>query len=433
MVKTNPQASIIRWIPLVLLSLVAILFVLTLISTTHVFAQNTVPANWDSSQLYGSWKEASTHRIDPTETFTYSVGLVNSSVVTATFMVTDVIPADLDYIPGTATRNGVYDPQTRMLTWTGLEVSPSDVDVVFFKAIPNVNVETEKEVVNVAHVSVNGYQMTPQTRVYLIPQAYAGDSEKPVIKSVTIGDRDILTDPVTAIHISATDNVGIKYMYIKEWALHTNQPKWNNSFSSGWIPFQADYSWTLQSAEGIHYVGVWVADGALNMSQLDHNAIDFANLTLANTTFPSSALVPYLVAFKGGDAVEVMLNVASGAPDLFIWYPDNFLAPDHQLTGITGMATVQFVAPKDGKYIVLVRTNGPITFTMSITPAGGPRVASASLPVNILPVFDQPGSNPEAVIYEPIFMQSGLDPLASVYAPGIYPSFHQIYLPLSIR
>lgn len=100
-------------------------------------------------------------------------------------------------------------------------------------------------------------------------------------------------------------------MYIREWQLAAVPfPHWNVSHSSGWVPYQADYPWTLMSNSGVHFVGVWVADAAHNVSELEHGGLDFASLVLPDATVEHRHAVPHLVYYPAGVTVTAQITAA---------------------------------------------------------------------------------------------------------------------------
>lgn len=56
---------------------------------------------------------------EPGQTITYELTLDNLDLVTHTFTLTDVLPAGLSYVPGTAVGGLAYDPGSHALTWSG--------------------------------------------------------------------------------------------------------------------------------------------------------------------------------------------------------------------------------------------------------------------------------------------------------------------------
>ncbi len=425
-----------RWIILGLLMLMAILVGVVISLPATIRAQASGPtAPPDPAEVYRSFKTASDHRIAPSESFTYTIHLLNSNSVTMTWSVADILPAELNYVDGSATKGGTYDAGTRTLIWKDIPVPVGSGRCVSFRVVPAIQVVEPKVVINQASVVVDGYSMTPTTRIVLVPESSAGDTEDPVVQQVTIGDVDITTSQTTTLHISATDNVSVKYMYIREWALPENPVDhyaWKVTKSSGWVDYQADYSWELTKSNGVHFIGVWVADSAFNVSHLDHNAVDFASLVLPDAHFNTPALVPYLVNYQAGTKIEVNLQasggttVSEGHAALYVWFPGNYGLPD-LYPPYPGMP-VSFEAQKDGVYIILVQVAAGTTYNLSITPAGGPNwTMSAQSTTLSSPTVDVVSAN--LTFPQLPFNQSGIDPVAG--AEDV--NFVRIFMPISVR
>ncbi|HTP06794.1 MAG TPA: hypothetical protein VMP08_00985, partial [Anaerolineae bacterium] len=259
--------------------------------------------------------------------------------------------------------------------------------------------------------------------------------------------QDVLTSPTTTLHISATDNISVSQMFVREWQMtSTPFPHWTVSQSSGWVPYQADYPWTLIDQDGVHFVGVWVADADHNVSDLDHGGLDFASLVQPNATVAQKHLVPYLVYYPAGVTVTAQLSTTTGDADLYVWYPHNFFWPDHESIRPSPITdTVTFTTPRAGIYLFLVRGFTDATYNLSIDPAGGPRAWPPSTgndddddggyhdhgPATFNLVAPTAASaKPDELTLEPLLSQSGVDPLATAPAPA---GFYSSYLPLIAR
>jgi hypothetical protein len=242
-----------------------------------------------------------------------------------------------------------------------------------------------------------------------------------VVRSFTIGDRDVYTSPQVTLLISATDNVKVSWMYLKEWVLATTPfPHWQEVQSSGWIPFQDKYPWTLTQQSGTHYLGVWVADSSLNRSHLTRRSLDFASLLLPGTHVDRGGMVPYLVYYPAGVKVTAVLKTLSGNADLLVWFPGNLFAADAfspQPDNTT--ETITFTTKTAGAYLFLVYGVSAAYYDLSIEPPGGPRAwlypdaASAASPDGTAPSPAQP----DGLDYNPILPESGLDPLNVAVEP----------------
>ena len=225
-------------------------------------------------------------------------------------------------------------------------------------------------------------------------------------------------------------------MYLKEWVLVTTPfPHWQEVKSSGWIPFQAEYPWTLSQQSGTHYMGVWVADSSLNRSHLTRRALDFASLLLPNTHVDQGGMIPYLVYYPAGVKVTAVLKTLSGNADLFVWFPNNLFSPDEfNPTPGSTVQTITFTTKTAGAYLFLVYGVRASDFDLSISPGGGPRAwlypdanSTASPDISAPPQAAQL----DGLIYNPILPESGLDPLGVAVEPS--GPFLQTYLPAISR
>jgi uncharacterized repeat protein (TIGR01451 family) len=387
------------------------------------------------ANLRGSYKSASQYQVTPGETLTYTIRLHNSGALTATANVTDPVPSEMNYVAGSATGGGVYDPDTTTLSWSDVTVPPGESESLSF-AVTAATVEDPTLVINTATITTDSESFRRHIPVLLVPESTGEDVTPPVVHRLTIDDQDVLTEVGVTLHISATDNISVTEMYVREWEWATTPvPHWRTVRSSGWIPYEADYPWTLGAESGTHYVGVWVTDSASNRSQLDRRALDFASLLLPGETVARGGIVPHLVYYESGVDVTAVLSPTDGDADLYVWYPGSFLWPDQKST-LSGTSTdeVSFTTDRAGTYLFLVHGYTAATYDFSITPGGGPRawgVASVdSGGTSQASSHDMSLTKPPIQDLVSALFESGLDPLGSPAAAG--PSF-EIYLPVIVR
>ncbi|MCL5996764.1 MAG: DUF11 domain-containing protein [Chloroflexi bacterium] len=366
--------------------------------------------------LMGSYKAASQCTLAPGEEVTYTIRLINSGTADASVTVTDVVPAPLSYVVGSATGGDThYAAENRMLTWTLNVPTDSETSLVFV-AVVSGTVGLPTLVTNNAYIAVAGNGVLQRRAdVLLIPKPLPMDHRSPTVQRVEIDESDVLTGTSVTLHISATDNVSVTSMNVREWQLVTTPlPHWEIVQTSGWVPFQANYPWTLGAESGTHFVGVWVADAASNISHLDRQAMDFASLLLQPASVPQSGLVPYLVHFAAGVSVSATLTPLSGDPDLYVWYPSSFGRPDLKSTQpSTTTDTINFITPRAGTFLFMVHGYQASTYNLSITPGGGQMIVLTSYATT-----DKPGE----LSNEPVLSQSGLDPLAEPLADNLLSS-----------
>ncbi|HUX75156.1 MAG TPA: hypothetical protein VMY40_00785 [Anaerolineae bacterium] len=381
--------------------------------------------------LHSSYKIASRGWVVSGDTLTYTIRLRNSSRVTATADVTDPVPVEMDYIAGSATGGGAYDPGTRTLSWNDVTVLARDSQSLSF-AVTATTVTAPELVWNKATISATGESFERWTAVLLVPGAPARDITPPVVHSLTIGDRDVVTGVTVTLHISATDNVSVTRMVLREWQWRMRPvPHWRTVKSSGWVPYQPDYPWTLGAKSGTHFVGVWVADGARNVSRLDHQALDFASLLLPGETVFKGGIIPYQVYYETGMDVTAVLTPTAGDADLYVWYPRSFFWPDEYSTQ-PDLTTdvVSFTTPLTGTYLFVVHGYTAATYDFSITPEGGPRAWGATRAHS--GITSHASANEVSLNKPPILdvvaclFESGLDPLDSPAAIGPF----EVFLPM---
>lgn len=368
-------------------------------------------------KLGGSYKSASQSVLGNNEQVTYTIRLINSGNEAATVDVRDPIPADLSYVAGSATGGGAYDANTRTITWDNVAVPAASDKTLTFVAKPAGTISAPKSVINVATITSGDQTLERRARITLSSSAAPGDVRPPQVQSVTIGTQDVLTSRSTTLRIQASDDQELRWMFVQEWQLDaTPAPRWTEVRNSGWIPYQAQLPWTLGAENGTHFVGVYVADDANNVSRLDRQALDFASLVQPNNAVSQAGLVPYLVGYGAGVNVSAAVKPDAGDADLYAWYPGNFGLPDKQSTQDgTATDTVSFTTPRAGVYLFVVAGKSASTYDLSITPGGGPRAETFGM------AEAQSAAEPDAsaaAVTESLLARSGVDPLAVAVQPN---------------
>jgi uncharacterized repeat protein (TIGR01451 family) len=367
-------------------------------------------------QVLNAFKWASLRAVTPGQKLTFTIQIVNSAVEVASVNVTDPLPAELAFVEGSQSDNGIYDSNSRTISWRGIEVGKMSEKLLTFDVKPAMDSVTSPiEVVNIAVVTKGTIELKPQVKIVIVPGPLGNVPSRPEVSKVTIGDKDVLSDPNVILHTTATPDA--KWMFIREFSIKevNGTQVWMVDHTSGWIAFEANHAWKLDSTSGVHFVSVDVADENLVRSWPSHKSFDFASLNLPNTVMEKPGLVPYLVYYEAGVNVNIELTPVTGNADLYVWYPWNFGSPD-QSSELTGVAVdkTSFTTPKAGIYVILVNAVEPTTYNLSIQPAGGPNVVFAGADSQSLNAAQ--ASTNGAFTGEPLFSQIGLDPLGSAQA-----------------
>ena len=394
--------------------------------------------------LGGSYKAASRRVVASGQSLTYTINLINSGTAEAIVDVSDPVPGEMNYVLDSASNDGVYDPSTQLLAWSAITVPAGTSLPLTFAVTATTDVTRPVLVANTATITVENAMsatmfhdgvLLRKAFVRIVPSPSSDDVIPPVVHSLTIDEQDVLTSPTVTLHISATDNISVSQMFIREWELTSlPAPHWQVSQSSGWLPYQADYPWALGDRSGTHFVGVWVMDAAHNISHLARRAFDSASLLLPDTTVAQHRLVPYLVYYDQGVSVTAMLTPTSGDADLYVWHPGSYFRPDHKATlPLTGTDTITFTTPRAGLYLFVVYGYTDATYDLSIEPGGGPRGWMPWTDAMSLPDAtgsDAPLVKPDELTYNAVLPDSGLDPLASSAAPD---ALYAIFLPMVVK
>jgi uncharacterized repeat protein (TIGR01451 family) len=411
---------------------ITILLLIAAFNPFSVFADEADGGYYDHTFI--AYKFASKHSLGPQDSLTFTILLYNSSTDTVTADVVDTLPLDLGYLPGTASGGGEYDAATHSLSWSAVEVPfASQVLLTFDVEAPSVIAEMI-DVVNSAEITTDKNTIETEFEVRLLPQSPTADVVFPVVDSVIIDEMDALTSRDVTLYISASDNIGLDKMMIKEWQVGGGTEQgWIETQSSGWIPYDTELEWTLGDKPGVKFIGVWVADAAGNTSFGTREAFDFASYLKPATSFSGEiGIVPYPVYYEAGVDVTATLDWMgdeNSSAMLLVWFPGEFdEAADSDSQEIT------FTTETAGTYIfaVSVTADVELTYTLGITPGGGPSalgMESAFTPIET----ESTDTSPESTYYNLLFA-IGLDPISialedqPLAAPPV--TADKVYLPL---
>lgn len=439
------NSNIIIWKRSSGFSVIAGLIILSLfLSMTFntAFAQEPEYTVYNS---FGAYKFASHEELGPRQSLTYTILLYNSGTETVIADVVDQLPALLHFVTGSADDSGgVYVSQDHTVNWVDVEVPAISQVLLTFDVMQAAAVTEPTEVINSAVITHDSEIIETDFATVLTPDTPMDDVEYPVVNSVIIDDADVLTEREVTLYIDATDNVGVESMYIKEYQLvekPNSTKQWEASESDNWIPFEEEYVWTLGDTPGVHFVGVWVADAAGNISFATQESFDFGSYLEAVTTLENKITnIPYAVYYDEGVEVTTVLDQLSGADGLclYVWYAGNF--GDADQISCNDAEVIEFITPQAGIYIFVAGILAPeeVTYNLSISPGGGPNAWTESGRYNI--VHTQVESADALV--STLFGEVGLDPISiaindqptgAPIVPNYPASAHRFHLPIVWR
>jgi uncharacterized repeat protein (TIGR01451 family) len=370
------------------------------------------------AHLAGSIKYPSQVVLGPNDTVTYTIRLHNSGAVSLTVDVVDPIPADLEYVAGSG---GNYTPADRTVRWDDVVVPAGSSVPLTYRARPAGAIARPKPVMNEATIVSGDVSLKRRAVVVLMPAMPPRDVRPPTAQ-LTIEGADVATERNVTLRINATDDIGVRRMLIREWQLVTEPvPHWKVITPGVWEEFRPTREWQLGGTAGTHFIGVWVADEAGNISVLTRSSLDFVSLILPGETVAFGGVDAYLVAYRAGEQVTARLETVNGDADLYVWHPGNLGLPDGASTRDgTAVDTLSFTTPRAGVYLFVVYGAARSTYNLSITPGGG---SVAELEMTLA------AGKPPTLTAEPVISQAGIDPLGVAESPAIV----RVALPLVVR
>ena len=300
--------------------------------------------------LAGSSMQVARSAIGPGDTVLFTVFARNAGWQEAHVAVVDQLPAGLTPVMETQPPDATYDPAAGTLTWPAELLWPGQTMQRSFQAQAAIDLPLTK-LENRAVLRASW----PNTD--LLPTA---DRQKFLDKEQTVTVSASLTvDPALpanadrtapwALLVPHTQEVtagagvmlGIPAaedatrMYLREWTLDRITGDWIVAKSSGWLPYTRTLDWTLSAGQGSHYLGVWVADAAGNVSTLNELHLTWVNRMDGSQALAAGERIQYRGFAQEGEEIGLWLTTQSGDPDLYVWKPWSAFRPD----GYTDAAT----------------------------------------------------------------------------------------------
>lgn len=173
------------------------------------------------------------------------------------------------------------------------------------------------------------------------------DVSAPVIESVRIeGAGELVKSRQVQISTQASDSgkSGVGSLYIIEYTLSSGpRPRYRPVARSGWVSYaaaSANYTWTLTKQPGIHYLQIWAADRAGNISMSP--LIDFVSYFDGSASVTAGERTVYRVRPAIFAPLTVAMSALNGDPDLYVYNADGDKVSEDLFTATT--ETASFVA-----------------------------------------------------------------------------------------
>jgi hypothetical protein len=224
-------------------------------------------------------------------------------------------------------------------------------------------------------------------RVAVSPGLPASADVTPPWVTLTRPSRQAAVSPQVVLDLLAAPDA--RWMILREWTPDPTTGDWIVAGSSGWIDYTETYTWTLSASQGVRYLGVWVADPALNISTLDEHDLIFVNRLDGSQALANGQRVQYRGDLEEGAWLGGLLTTLTGDPDLYAWRPRNGFRPDayrndtvspgqtedlgHRFVQESGRYLLEVQAVGDSEYRLILNGEGPEMVEPSRSPAVKPR------------------------------------------------------------
>jgi hypothetical protein len=265
------------------------------------------------------------------------------------------------------------------------------------------------------------------------------DTTPPTVDRFTINDgaasttERSVTLSIEASDVSASAS-GVSSVFVVEYVLNPELGIWTPvQMSDGWLPYtatvsaaqpDAGYTWQLTNTPGLHYLQVWAADHAGNISAAPRRS--YINYTPATINLAAGAVQVMRYTLQAGERIDIRVQPINGDPDLYLWAPDALTLPRLPWYGnLSGSQVdhVSVVAPVSGVYQLelLGYTATEFTLDVQITPA------LAASNIEVATSGAEPNKAVPAAPFVPLSAQPG-DVFVGV-SPIVDAPENQLYLP----
>ncbi len=199
------------------------------------------------------------------------------------------------------------------------------------------------------------------------------DITPPVITNFTINDGATSTSQKQVVlDVTATDvGSGVESVLFVEYEYVQSVGGWVPGQMSDWLPYadaNVDYPWALLPSPGVHYLQVWGADAAGNISAPFSQFIGYQPDVI---DISAGQIHVYRERLTLGAGLQVRLTVLDGGTvDFYVWRPDASLV--QLVEGVNIFEEIVFTADMDGVYQIEVEAQTNANYRLEIIPMAGP-------------------------------------------------------------
>jgi uncharacterized repeat protein (TIGR01451 family) len=212
-----------------------------------------------------------------------------------------------------------------------------------------------------------------------VQPAVTADTTPPSLNTLQIADgSQSTTQPLAQLAFNATDNSGtVATMYLVERVYSNAARRWIPLQQSGWIPYADTFSSTLSAGGGVHYLQLWAADPAGNVSPNSLQAP--INYLPEEDRVRTGQVRLYRLTLAAGETLNATVTPSTGDPDLYLWDSSGALV-DYSNEYDQTADQVTFTASTAGTYQIEVYGYADSLYGISLSPNLSAQLTIASSP-----------------------------------------------------
>ena len=348
---------------------------------------------------------ASRSSAGPGDTVDFTIAARNSGRQESLVKVTDTLPAGLSVAPESIDEGGTILPDGK-IAWELGTLWPGQTRYLHFSA--TVDPGAGPSLTNT--LDIEGYwewiddpeNFPPEpTHEYFITTnqiaVSAASHQKPTLIGASIQQGAAVSSPRITLDVNAAP--GATHLYVKEWSWDAAGAQWQLNQESGWLPLapsedmdiqvypdhtRALVDWTLAPGDGVRYIGLWVADGDGDSSNLNEGNLLSTNLVSDEMqSLSSGQRTQFRLPLEKDQLAVFNVIITSGDADLYVWSPRKGFYPNYYSEGITNAQGIQiqsvaFYAEESGIYTIELQSASDGVTHYQIALAAGAAAAGLS-------------------------------------------------------
>ena len=264
----------------------------------------------------------------------------------------------------------------------------------------------------------------------------AQDVTAPEVVSVTSIDGAVVKQSAVNLQIITRDPgqnsvSGIRSIYLIEYEYNQAAGEWVQVQSSNWVSIHQltySYQWKLVETPGLHFIKVWAADKAGNVSEEPGSVV--VNYQPGSGKLAKGLIHLYRMNLTKGQNIQVDLYSVTGDADLYIWKSDNITKVFSLLEG--SLDAITYAVEESGIYQIEIYGFTACEYELTVTflPVTPDNSMRSQSMIEWSAAQESPRGSMKTELAEPMIKVSN-EPIGKTALPNPEPRYSQ-YIPVLI-